>query len=198
MKPPISFVVRLAILGGVVFLAACVERRGQIYAASLTGGDYAVLSCEELETAQLSIRQRLAAKETAAFASNDSGGLLVAQQDQIAQARLRQSCPGGAVVEPITPRAILAQPEAAEQDAPTIDLVDATFLQVGTFAKPANADRVAGSFRAAGIDVAIRPITLGDRGYQRVVVGPLATLGDVATADRIAADLGLNDAFFAR
>lgn len=187
-------VLAAALLGMTALVAACSENRNNIYTASVSGGDYAVLSCEELGEAQLSIRQRLGARGTSA---TDNGGLLVTQQDQLAAVRVRRNCPGGAVVEPVTPRAMLDSPaEPAGEQA--VAAPDAKYLQVGTFVLESNADRVFNTFRAAGIGAETVLITLGGKSYQRVIVGPLNSRTDIARADKVAAKLGLRDTFFAR
>ena len=51
-----------AVIGAAALAAAaCIPTQPEIYQASATGGDFSLLSCTQLTTAEGSVRQRLAA-----------------------------------------------------------------------------------------------------------------------------------------
>ena len=169
-------------------LGACSERHQRIYEASSTGGDYAVLECEELRVAALTIDQRLSGSSRYASAAEPTN-LLQQQRASIADLRQTRGCPGGA--SPVAP-----SPAQVVADARDADQIEGKFLQVATFREAANRDDLVARLSADGFSVGVRPIQLAGTAYYRVVVGPLATISEIARLDRTIIRMGLNDAFF--
>ncbi len=173
---------------GVLALGACSTERTKIYRASNTGGDYAVLQCQDLRVAQLTISQRQAGSVN--YTVNDeSADLLEEQRVRIANIRRERGCTGDSDPIAITPSQTVAE-------APDTDLVEGSFLQVATFRLQSNADRVVAKLTAQGFAVQERPITLADGTYTRIVVGPLTTISEIARIDQAILKMGFNDAFF--
>ncbi|SFP76273.1 SPOR domain-containing protein [Tranquillimonas alkanivorans] len=71
----------------------------------------------------------------------------------------------------------------------------ATFVQVGTFAVTANAERLALRLRKAGMPVRLRAVRDGGRGYQEVLAGPLTSGEQVRDVLRRVREAGFADAF---
>ncbi len=175
-------------MAGVLALGACTTERMKIYRASNTGGDYAVLECQDLRVAQLTISQRLAGSVNYTVNSEPTS-LLEEQRDRIASIRRERDCPGGSKPIAVTPAQTVAE-------APDADLAEGAFLQVATFRFQPNADRLAAELTAQGFTVQEKPITLAGEPYTRVIVGPLTTRSEVARIDKAILRMGFNDAFF--
>ena len=173
---------------GVLALGACSTERMKIYRASSTGGDYAVLECQDLRIAQLTISQRQAGSVNYTVI-DEPADLLEEQRVRIANIRSERGCPGGSDPIAITPSQTVAE-------APDTDLVEGSFLQVATFRVQSNADRVVAKLTAQGFAVQERPITLAGGLYTRIVVGPLTTISEIARIDQAILKMGFNDAFF--
>ena len=172
-------------------LAACSDRQMQIYNASETGGDYAVLSCEELNVALLTIGQRLSG--SASYASlGEPSGLRGSQGRQISDVRSARNCPGGETLVARKPVEVIeaAQPEKL--------LEEAAYIQIATFLVEPNRDATVEKLRAMGLPVIVRPILLAGSTFHRVIVGPLKTVEEVALVDRTAIQMGFDDAFFVK
>lgn len=176
------------LLVGLMAISACSENNSRIYEASNTGGDYAVLNCEELRVAQLSINQRLGTSAGYSTAGEPKI-LLQFQGETIAPIRESRDCPGGSTPVAETPSQVIA--EAADTE-----LVEGRFLQVATFREASNLDRMVAQLTDQGFAVQVRPITLAGNVYNRVVVGPLTTISEVAKIDAVILKMGLADAFF--
>lgn len=176
------------LLAGLMAISACSESNSRIYKASNTGGDYAVLNCEELRVAQLSINQRLG---TSSSYSNvgEPTILLQIQGETIAPIRESRDCPGGSTPMAVNPAQVVAE-------ATDTELVEGRFLQVATFREVSNLDRLVAKLTDQGFAVQVRPITLAGDVYNRVVVGPLTTISEVAKIDAAILKMGLADAFF--
>ncbi len=176
------------LITGLLMISACSQNTTRIYEASNTGGDYAVLNCEELRVAQLSINQRLGAS-SAYSTVGEPTILLEIQGETIAPIRESRDCPGGPTSVAVTPAQVVAE-------APDTELADGAFLQVATFREVSNLDRFVAKLVADGFPVQVRPITLAGNVYNRVVVGPLATTSEIARIDSAVLKMGLADAFF--
>lgn len=176
------------LLAGLVVISACSENRERIYEASNSGGDYAVLDCEKLREAQLSIEQRLGAS-TGYSKAGEPAALLEKQRAPIATIRKSRQCPDG-----FNPIAVT--PSKAVADAPDKDLVEDAFLQVATFREMSNLDKLVARLTTEGFPVQVRPITLAGAVYNRVIVGPLTKTSEIARIDAAILKLGLADAFF--
>ena len=176
------------LLSGLMAISACTADNSRIYEASNTGGDYAVLNCEELRVAQLSINQRLG---TSSGYSNvgEPTILLQIQGETIAPIRKSRDCPGGSTPVAATPAQVVAE-------ATDTELVEGRFLQVATFREVSNLDRMVATLTDQGFAVQVRPITLAGNVYHRVVVGPLTTISEVVKIDAAILKMGLADAFF--
>ncbi len=72
------------------------------------------------------------------------------------------------------------------------------FIQAGVFAQPGNAARLAETLRAAGLPANELPLTLGERAFTRVLVGPYRTIAERDTALETIRELGPADATPAR
>lgn len=194
MKTILSFrgVGSLKAVGGlfaaVLALSACSERHQRIYEASSSGGDYAILNCEELRVAALTIDQRLGGSARYGT-TGEPTDLLRQQRASIVDLRQSRNCPGGASPAVATPAQVVAE-------AQDTDRIEGKYLQVATFREPANRDDLVAKLAADGFDVGVRPIQLAGATYYRVVVGPLATISEIARIDRTIIRMGLNDAFF--
>ena len=186
---------RMLLPGAAVFaglgLAACTERGAEIYQASQTGGDYAILDCSELEVAERSIGQRLTGATNYSQAGEPTT-LLASQRSQLAQTRSSRQCEGQTAITAITPAKIV------ETQDSEILLQDATYLQVATFREAANRDRTVEALRARGFQTSVRPIQLAGQTFYRVVVGPIASVADVASIDAVTIRMGFNDTFFVK
>lgn len=176
------------LLAGLMAISACSENSARIYEASNTGGDYAVLNCEEMRVAQLSINQRLGTSSGYSNASEPTI-LLQIQGETIAPIRESRDCPGGSTPVAETPSKVLAE-------ATDTELAEGRFLQVATFREASNLGRMVAKLTDQGFAVQVRPITLAGNVYSRVVVGPLATISEVARIDAAILKMGLADAFF--
>ena len=194
MRPSVSFRTARSLraigglLAGVLALSACSERHQRIYEASNTGGDYAVLDCEELRIASLTIDQRLGGSTRYATSAEPTNLL---QQQRVAITNLRQSrdCPGGASPVAASPAQIVAESQETDQ-------IEGKLLQVATFRETGNRDDLVSRLTADGFAVQVRPIQLAGETYYRVIVGQLATISEIARIDSKIIRMGLNDAFF--
>ncbi len=182
-----------ALLAGLLTISACSQNNARIYEASNAGGDYAILNCEELRVAQLSIGQRLG-NSSSYYTTGEPTVLLQTQRDSISSIRTTRDCPGGSIPTVVTPAQVVAEAEQAPQPEP--NLTEGKFLQVATFREAANLNKMVANLTAEGFPVQVRPITLAGVVYNRVVVGPLTTISEVARIDAAILKLGLSDAFF--
>ena len=191
-----------AIIGAAALAAAaCIPMQPEIYQASSTGGDFSLLSCTQLTTAEGSVRQRLAAldpQSVYAFGVVTPQGAPVAERRMIlntAAAELgdirgRRNCGESAPI--VTAAEALAQPEDAA--APQIDA--GRYLQVATFESPENRDAALAALRARGVSANAQPVTLAGKLHHRILIGPLRSRAEIAEADAAASALGLTDGFF--
>ena len=173
---------RLTVTGAVLAafaMSGCSERHQRIYEASITGGDYAILNCEELRIAALTIDQRLGGSSQYSSAGEPTN-LLRDQRASIAGLRQSRSCPGGASPVAATPAEVVA-------DAADTDRIEGKFLQVATFRIPANRDELVARLRRQEFTVSVRPIQLAGATYDRVVVGPLTTISNIGLGSGITA-----------
>lgn len=172
-------------LASLLTISACSENNAHIYEASNAGGDYAVLNCEELRVAQLSIDQRLGG--TSSYSKvGEPIILLETQRSSIAPIRQSRECPAPVAA---TPAQVIAE-------APDTELAEGAFLQVATFREVSNLDRFVAKLAAEGFPIQVRPITLAGGVYNRVVVGPLTMTSEIAKIDAAILKMGLADAFF--
>lgn len=176
------------LLAAVLMISACVQNNAHIYDASNEGGDYAVLNCEELRVAQLSIDQRLGGT-TGYSKVGEPIVLLETQRSSIAPIRQSRNCPGESIPAAATPAQAVA-------DAPNEELAENAFLQVATFREVSNLNKFVAKLTDDGFPVQVRPITLAGGLYNRVVVGPLTTTSEIAKIDAALLKMGLADAFF--
>lgn len=181
------------VLAGALLLSSCSEQRQQIYNASNTGGDYAILTCEELRVAALSIDQRLGGSASYTN-SGEPTTLLQAHRASVAEAGQTRDCPGIDVPAPAEAPVIADTQPIVNTPAEVVR--SGRFLQVATFRKPGNRDRTVIKLTSEGFDVDVRPIQLAGGVYYRVVVGPLATRAEIARLDRSNRRMGFDDAFF--
>lgn len=176
------------LLASLFAISACSENSERIFEASNTGGDYAVLDCEELRVAQLSIDQRLGTSSTYSTVGEPTI-LLQIQGETIAPIRQTRDCPTDPALNGATPSEVVA-------NSSDTDLVEGAFLQVATFREVSNLDRFVAKLSNDGFPVQVRPITLAGSIYNRVVVGPLTTVSEIARIDAAILRMGLSDAFF--
>lgn len=178
-------------LVGLMAISACSENNARIYEASNRGGDYTVLDCEQLRVAQLSIDQRLGASSGYSTVGEPTV-LLESQRQSIVPIRQSRQCPGGSNSVAVTP----AQVVAGGTEGSNATLAEEAFLQVATFRETYNRDNLVAELAADGFPVQVRPITLAGKSYDRVVVGPLTKISEIARIDAAILKMGLADAFF--
>jgi hypothetical protein len=99
----------------------------------------------------------------------------------------------GLAADPVPPP---AAPTAAE--VPPADVSDITdgriYIQAGIFGEAENAARLAEKLRAAGLVAVERPLTLGERKFTRVLVGPYDTIAGRDAALQTVREIGPADA----
>lgn len=192
--------------------SACVPVQPEIRQASATGGDFALLNCGQLATAEGSLRQRLSTLDAGESLSLDvvsPTGQPAAERrmivnsaaQEMAALRASRNCAESAPI--VTAAEVLAQPEPAEtataaaQPAATGGaLLPGRYLQVATFELAENRDTALAAFRQRGVNANSLPVMLAGRQHHRILVGPLGGREDIRQADAVSRSLGLRDSFF--
>ena len=193
---------KYAIIGAALAASACIPIQPEIFQASATGGDFSLLSCNQLSTAEGSVRQRISSLDPTsvyAFGVVTPEGAPVAEKrlilnsaaNEFGEIRNRRNCENQGPV--VTASEVLAQPE--DQVAAT-DLQAGRYLQVATFEFPENRDAALGALRAKGVSANAQPVLLAGREHYRIIIGPLRSREDIEAADAAASSLGLTDGFF--
>lgn len=199
-----------------VAASACVPVLPEIRNASASGGDFTLLSCSQLATAEGSLRQRLSALdagETLSLNVVSPTGQPAAERrmivnsaaQEMAALRVRRNCAESAPI--VTAAEVLAQPEPVSEPAPVATaaaqpaatsgaLRHGRYLQVATFELTENRDAALTAFRQRGVNANSQPVMLAGRQHHRILVGPLNSREDIRQADAVSRSLGLRDAFF--
>ncbi len=187
---------------GVSIISGCISTIPLVQEASATGGDFSLLTCDQLRDAELTLGQQLAfvnAVIPPLFAATTAQGVELSEQRvfvQTAQSDIaaKAGSSGCAASNPVvTASQALQQTDGLSDATP---LAAGQYLQVGTFASVANAETATQRFQTAGLPVVREVVALSGRSYSRVLVGPLATREMLRQADAIATEIGLRDSFF--
>ena len=104
---------------------------------------------------------------------------------------------------PLVPTQVQAQtrtstktrPAEAIAETATQAAANPSYVQVGSFAVPANADGAAARLKALGLPVAKAQITSGGKALQVIYAGPFASAAAAAQALSLARGAGFGDAF---
>jgi cell division septation protein DedD len=103
--------------------------------------------------------------------------------------------PPGTVFPPPKPKARPAEPASGVSG----DILDGwVFVQAGIFSEPGNATRLVQTLRAADLLANEQPVTLGNRQFIRVLVGPYYTIAERDAALETVRRIGPADATPAR
>lgn len=97
-----------------------------------------------------------------------------------------------------TPKTIVRSRTRTTLNAPTPSNAIARYVQIGTFAKPANASRTVARFQAAGFPVRTRAIKNKGRSLKVVYLGPFASNNALRNALGTARNAGFKDAIYTR
>ena len=186
----------------VIFLAGCLSTTPNVEEASATGGDFSLLTCEQLNEAESTLSQQFAFASNPtppAFAATTASGEALREQISLVENTIidletksrANNCASASPV--VTSAQVLAE---TEEQAETMALTSGQYLQVGTFIREGNRDTTMQRYQAAGLPVIDETVVIGGRSYSRVLVGPLADRDMLRRADAIANELGLQDSFF--
>jgi cell division septation protein DedD len=100
--------------------------------------------------------------------------------------------------KPVAPAPTPENKSAPALEAPG-DITDGRrFIQAGVFGEPENAAKLVNKLREAKLPAKEMPLTLGERQFTRVVIGPYQTVAERNAALNIVRTVGPADATFVR